>query len=152
MLDITTLAAWGEFIGGIAVVVSLIYLASQIRMNTRTVRAASFGDVLNVSSQFGTMVADPEMASLYLRGLDDSTGLSAEDQVRFDALLNQSFNQFYRVWHLHQQTLLDDGLFEAHERVMADMLDKPGLANWWESAQQRWPAEFREFVRRAVSA
>ena len=28
-MDITTLAAWGEFLGGIAVVVSLIYLASQ---------------------------------------------------------------------------------------------------------------------------
>ncbi len=30
MLDINTLAAWGEFIGGIAVVVSLIYLARRI--------------------------------------------------------------------------------------------------------------------------
>ena len=41
MLDITTLAAWGEFIGGIAVVVSLIYLAGQIRVSTKTVRASN---------------------------------------------------------------------------------------------------------------
>ena len=41
MLDITTLAAWGEFIGGIAVVVSLIYLAGQIRQNSRLLRASS---------------------------------------------------------------------------------------------------------------
>jgi hypothetical protein len=34
-MDITILAAWGEFIGGIAVVVSLVYLASQIRQNSR---------------------------------------------------------------------------------------------------------------------
>ncbi len=34
MLDITTLAAWGEFIGGIAVVVSLIYLAGRVRQNS----------------------------------------------------------------------------------------------------------------------
>ena len=33
-MDITILAAWGEFIGGIAVVVSLIYLAGQIRQNS----------------------------------------------------------------------------------------------------------------------
>ena len=37
-MDITTLAAWGEFLGGIAVVVSLIYLAGQIRMSTKTAR------------------------------------------------------------------------------------------------------------------
>ena len=41
MLDITTLAAWGEFLGGIAVVVSLIYLASQIRQNSRLLRAST---------------------------------------------------------------------------------------------------------------
>jgi ketosteroid isomerase-like protein len=41
MLDITTLAAWGEFLGGIAVVVSLIYLAGQIRQNSRLLRAST---------------------------------------------------------------------------------------------------------------
>ena len=34
----TTLAAWGEFIGGIAVVVSLVYLASQIRQESKLLR------------------------------------------------------------------------------------------------------------------
>ena len=38
-MDITTLAAWGEFLGGIGVIVSLIYLASQIRQNSRLLRA-----------------------------------------------------------------------------------------------------------------
>ena len=40
-MDITTLAAWGEFLGGIAVVVSLVYLASQIRQNSRLLDAAA---------------------------------------------------------------------------------------------------------------
>ena len=35
------LAAWGEFLGGIAVVVSLIYLAGQIRQNSRLLRAST---------------------------------------------------------------------------------------------------------------
>jgi hypothetical protein len=41
MLDTTTLAAWGDFIGGIAVVVSPIYLASQIRRDSRLLRAST---------------------------------------------------------------------------------------------------------------
>ena len=51
-MDITTLAAWGEFIGGIAVVVSLIYLASQIRQNSRLLQVAaiaSHGDSDNAA-------------------------------------------------------------------------------------------------------
>ena len=58
MLDITTLAAWGEFVGGIAVVVSLIYLAAQIRMNTKTVRASNYSDLLNLAGDFSRMLAD----------------------------------------------------------------------------------------------
>ena len=40
-MDITTLAAWGEFLGGIAVVVSLVYLASQVQQNSRLLRASA---------------------------------------------------------------------------------------------------------------
>ena len=40
-MDITTLAAWGEFLGGIAVVASLVYLASQIRQYSRLLRAST---------------------------------------------------------------------------------------------------------------
>jgi len=40
-MDITTLAAWGEILGGIAVVVSLIYLASKIRQNSKLLRAST---------------------------------------------------------------------------------------------------------------
>ena len=65
-MDITTLAAWGEFLGGIAVVVSLIYLASQIRQNTRIIRASNSREYLTGSSQLGQMLVDPETASLYL--------------------------------------------------------------------------------------
>ena len=52
-MDITTLAAWGEFIGGIAVVVSLVYLALQIRSNTKTVRASNFPDRGQTAHEFG---------------------------------------------------------------------------------------------------
>ncbi len=46
MLDFTTLAAWGEFLGGIGVVVSLIYLAEEVRQNSVS-RFTAF--VLNAS-------------------------------------------------------------------------------------------------------
>ena len=36
------LGSLGEFVGAIGVVVSLVYLAQQMRQNTTSVRAASF--------------------------------------------------------------------------------------------------------------
>ena len=40
-MDITVLSAWGEFLGGIAVVVSLIFVGIQVRNSTKASRAAT---------------------------------------------------------------------------------------------------------------
>ena len=113
MLDINTLAAWGEFIGGIAVVVSLIYLAAQIRANTKTVRASNYGDIAVASNEFNTSILDPEVASLLVRGLDDYAALSAEDQWRFNSLVSLMVSPVHRAWDLHERALIDDKMWEA---------------------------------------
>ncbi len=64
-MDITTLAAWGEFLGGIAVVVSLIYLAGQIRQNSKLLRASTASvTAQNLFSESSLMVQDPEVARI----------------------------------------------------------------------------------------
>ena len=107
-MDITTLAAWGEFLGGIAVVVSLIYLAGQIRSNTKTVRASNYNHLMDKNEEFNATLMDAELASLWLRGLDDFEGLSAEDQLRFTGLMSKTLNAAQRAWNFHEQGLLND--------------------------------------------
>jgi len=61
-MDITTLAAWGEFLGGIAVVVSLIYLAGQIRQNSNLLRSSSASTTAEVNNVVATLIVrDPEV-------------------------------------------------------------------------------------------
>jgi hypothetical protein len=56
-MDITILAAWGEFIGGIAVVVSLVYLASQIRQNSVS-RFTTFAPTASMAAPGGRRDAE----------------------------------------------------------------------------------------------
>jgi hypothetical protein len=56
-MDITTLAAWGEFLGGIAVVVSLVYLASRIRQNSRLLRASTASATYQSQSAMNSLIA-----------------------------------------------------------------------------------------------
>jgi hypothetical protein len=88
MLDITTLAAWGEFIGGIAVVVSLIYLARQIQQNSRLLRASTAGATAQIEfSSNALLVQDAEVARIFWDGVADRNALSEAVRQWFDALL-----------------------------------------------------------------
>ena len=99
-MDITTLAAWGEFIGGIAVVVSLIYLASQIRQNSRLLRASTASATMATNNDFSSLVVqDLEVARIFREGRADRSSLSDDDLQRFDSLLGMAFtaqNQEYQ--------------------------------------------------------
>ncbi|MBW2422862.1 MAG: hypothetical protein JRG86_01345 [Deltaproteobacteria bacterium] len=88
-MDSVTLAAWGELIGGIAVVASLIDLASQIRQNSRLLRTslATVGlDSQNLMAD--RMTQDSDLAHIYFSGLDDQSALSEHDRERFDLLIH----------------------------------------------------------------
>ena len=49
-MTLQDLGAIGEFIGGIAVVITLVYLAVSIRQNTKSVRASTYQAILDSSS------------------------------------------------------------------------------------------------------
>jgi hypothetical protein len=146
MLDITTLAAWGEFIGGIGVIVSLVYLASQIRMNTKTVRASNLGGHIAAAADWNRMMVDPAAASLYVRGLEDFVGLSAEDQVRFNGLIANLFGMTTNARHLRQQGLFDAEAFRFQENSLAHLLKSRGARQWWTANRHWWQPEFRDYV------
>ena len=80
-MDITILAAWGEFLGGIAVVISLVYLASQIRQNSKLLRVSTAA-VIGESSiaVTGELTHDPELARIFFAGIADRAALSEAEQ------------------------------------------------------------------------
>ena len=74
----------GERVGAIGVVVSLVYLAIQIRQNTRSVRSASFQeairDVIAITDALGT---DEELSRIYWKGLADFESLEQDERRRY---------------------------------------------------------------------
>ena len=55
-MNILELGAIGELVGGVAVMVTLIYLAVQVRQNTKIVRASSMQAPTDSSSTFLTSI------------------------------------------------------------------------------------------------
>ena len=69
MFDITTLAAWGEFIGGIgglvaalAVIASLVFVGVQIRSSVRQANIDSYTGVTELWTNFTASTAASELA------------------------------------------------------------------------------------------
>ncbi len=146
-MDITTLAAWGEFLGGIAVVVSLIYLASQIRQNSKLLRASTASATAQIQySQNSMMVQDPEVARIYWDGIVDRDSLSDADRRRFDPLMAIMFQGNDQQYRFDRQGIASPGAWEQVERGMRWQFQQPGIRQWWRAWRDVFDNEFSEFV------
>ena len=144
----------GDFIGGIAVVVTLIYLAVQVRQNTLQLRDSmklsriQARDVAFQSfSEFRSkVVSNADVAELYLSGLRDPACLEPRDRLRFNLLAGELFY----LLQTSLQRVTDLGGADVDETIRAlgieSILRAPGMVKWWTENRSEFQPEFASVI------
>jgi len=94
-MDLTQLANLGEFIGGVGVLVTLVYLAAQVRQSTDAQRvtakiaaADAIQNSANRYSVFRQMIADGSSGEVWAKARRDEN-LSHTEELRLRAMLQE---------------------------------------------------------------
>jgi hypothetical protein len=137
----------GEFVGGVAVIISLIYVAMQIRQNTRSVRASTFQAVADSLSLFTAEIAsDAELTRIYAAGLSDDL-LEQIDRQRFNLLLVSAIRRFESAFLQARSEILDSQQWSGFSAGGVSILVSPGGVAWWrEMGRALFTTEFQDFV------
>jgi hypothetical protein len=132
-MTIQEMGALGEMIGGIAVVISLIYVGLQVRQNSNSVRAASQIALRQLGTEITSQLAAPDMARIYIQGLKDLSPLPAEDRVRFHSLMLSLFGVYEAYYFQVYFGIIPQELQPTRNHAMALFhLQKPGVRQWWD--------------------
>ena len=135
------LAALGQLAAVLVGIPSLIYLAAQIREQTKERRQSA---VHALTVQWGDLTGslhdNPETAAIFLRGMRSFTDLDAVSKIRFSAFFNRLINIFEGMYFSHRQGILTGSSWRAIERTMSDLIAYPGVQQWWET-RRRWHTE-----------
>jgi hypothetical protein len=133
---------------------SLVYIAVQIRQNTHQISRGIEADELSAferNVQAGqnlreSVIHNPEVAELFVKGLKNFERLSEVEQFRFGLLLRNWFSA-YHGGYMRQLSLLHDPLgLESIGRLIDKMLINDGAREWLEHADPDWRPEFRSFI------
>jgi hypothetical protein len=86
-MDLTQLSNLGDFIGGIGVLATLIYLAIQIQQTKEFVQMESAQSTTKDFSALLFQLMDKDHMKLFRRGMKDFESMSKNDQARLHAWL-----------------------------------------------------------------
>lgn len=156
-MSIQDLGNIGEFVGAIGVIVTLIYLAIQIRQNTAILRQ----QILSVTGAAETECAahaldiylatarDPQLANLIYKGVRSFESLSPEEQFRFSAYWHGSFMTHQNFYLQHQRGALTDRAWHSYSRNIDQYMRLAGVQQWWQHGAR---AVFDEQYQRYIDA
>ena len=133
--------AIGEIVGAIAVVVTLIYLASQTRLNrqaTETNTRALHATARTESSRYWSeevirMALSPDMAAIVDQGMVDASALDDNDRQRLVAWYTQHIIAADGAYHQYLDGILPEDAWEARKMVIAGLLTYDSFIRAWEA-------------------
>ena len=139
--------AIGEITGAIAVIVTIGYLALQMRQNTRSVQSAAAQQILEGLAELNQFLgSDPQINDLWWRGLQHPESLSDEELNRLLTLASSLIQRFELLFLNHRQGFVPREVWEAQSRNMERVFGTPGIQRWFSEFGSGIHTEFREYI------
>lgn len=147
------LGAIGEIVGAIAVVVTLLYVARQIRQaNAQTQAQARYSFVEAYGHMNTSISGNKAVASIFRKGIK-GLDLDEDEHIQFFALIGQFLNTWSVLYDLHEDGLLPENQWTMVRKDIITMMSEPGGRDFWERVGQFGVhADFRDAVHKALSS
>ena len=141
------ISAIGQIVGAIGVVVSLIYVATEVRNSARATQLASRRSISEIFTLLSRQLAEhPDLRELYYRGLHDFESLEGTDLVGFAQVMLQLFRAYEEAYYGHLEGDVDPRLWRGWEAAMRDINGYPGVQAYWRSRSHWYSEEFAKYI------
>ena len=142
----TSWAAIAEIVGAVAVVITLLYVAKEIRQNSKSLGITALRDTTAQWNEWSNMLAgSADLADIVVRGNQARESLSDADALRYDAYLQCFFDivESYRSLVLDYEVEKDIHVLQA---IVARRISIPGYAAWLAEHAADYDDEFVEWI------
>ncbi|HEY2710624.1 MAG TPA: hypothetical protein VGI95_21475 [Caulobacteraceae bacterium] len=157
-MTLSDLAALGSLVSGLAVLISLVLLYSQLRQLTAQVRQADKYQQTLVKQARTTRVmevnarlADADFAAVYLRIMTNAEDLTLTDWNRFNSHAHAIFQNGEDTYSQHRRGLLHPDDFDGFVLALNASFRSPPLRVSWAHLRRAFPASYVAFIDQIVA-
>lgn len=137
-------SAIAEIVGGVAVIVTLIYLSIQVRQSNRQEATTAVKEAFETFMAAFASVTETELQTDNFRsGINRFNEMTSNEQAMFQAKMQYLGNGYYQVWTLHKSgMLMDEELFEGCRNAFLTIIKTAGGRQWWAQWKRMPPQPF----------
>ena len=138
--------------GALGVIISLLYLAFQVREDARSRRAATIHEQVEAhANALHSIATNGDLAGIFVRGLASLDGLDAVERTRFSGMLGYLFLNFEDSYFQHREGHLDDRVWNGIAVPLRELLAYDGVRAWWGTRSHHYGAQFQSYVTSLIA-
>ena len=146
-MSIAELGSLGEFVGAIAVLITLTYLAVQVRQAKKTLVRQNernlTSEMVSVTLRF---VDSPELPRIYLIGVANWQDLTPEERVVLHAWLWSLFSPMEHATIDRATGLFENEIINVYAEGMLNILRTPGALQWYETNKSLFTQQLQDYI------
>jgi len=145
--------AIGEIVGAAAVVVSVIYLALQVKKQAEESRLAATRELAEQNQKvLDALIADPKLTSMFGKAVQSYSVLPNDDRLWASLLFQRAFRVMEQQLLHTKNANMEKDYFESFERTFFEVLTYPGIQEWWIGSSELFSDSFKNYVNANLDA
>jgi hypothetical protein len=141
------IGAVGELVGSLAVVLTLAYLAFQIKQSGKAAISVSTNQTRTaVTDVIGAISSNTEAVKTYTKGMSKRSELEQHERVRFDLIIFQQLRVIETMFLELREGLIPKEVFEGQWRGEQSIFRTKGGREPWMKQKTFVAREFMEWV------
>ena len=149
-MSLEQLANFGEFIGGLVVVISVFYVALQVRQGSNHLEQAVTSLRLTTSqylnedfNQYRSFLLNSDVADLWVRGLADLDSLTTPERVQFNMVAS---SYVWTAWYFREVNRKEGLIDDLNSRMHIDMFKHPGFRQWYSGYAETIEGDYGDYL------
>jgi len=142
-----------EIIGVLSIVISLVYVAMQIRQNTMAIRSDTAQSVHDTwGNVYGRLSANGELTQLILKGNTGLDSLTDGEKGQYVSFWMQTILSWQNAYYQFTSGTFEGKLWHTMERTLISaLLSAPGFREFWEIRKVLFDDDFKKYIDDQVS-
>jgi hypothetical protein len=140
------IGAIGEIIGAFAVVVSLLYLAKQIRSQNSQAKLSALHEMSKELREATAMFGTANISDIFVRANQDYDSLSEAESVQLIVTVTNLLRAWENAYLENRDGYLDENVWEALSREYIQPMGAASFRHVWSIRKQNYDPSFQKYV------
>ncbi len=141
------IGAVGEILGAIAVMLSLVYLATQIRVSNKSAKQSTMQSQMHEATTFlGRISSDTTTCKIWSVGLLVPDSLTPLELTQFSTLCLEMTLIYERLYYLNQSSSIESHFSHSMTQAIRRVLGSPGYKVWFEDRKGDFTIDFTNWL------